>query len=344
MNKSTILVTGGSGYLGSWVVKGLLEKGYTVRIAVRDKNNTKKVSHLHDIAANAKGNIELWEADLLKEGSFDAAAKGCETIYHMASPFMLDVKNPQKDLVDPALIGTRNVLNAATRSETVTRVVLTSSVVAIMGDNTDLQERGVDALDERFFNESSSLTHQPYSYSKVLAEKEAWKMEKEQEQWKLVVLNPSFVMGPTLTPSTDSESLNFMKQFLGGQMFMAPDLTFGWVDVRDVAKAHILAGENQEAEGRHLLAENTYTVLQVGSILRKVFGKKYLLPKYQAPKFMLYLTGWMFGLSTTYVKKNVGIPLKLNNTKSLTLGLTYTPIEKTMTDMVNQMETLQLIK
>jgi nucleoside-diphosphate-sugar epimerase len=194
MNK-TILVTGGTGYIGSWVTKGLLEKGYTVRLTVRDKDKKEKYRPLQDIEKNTEGKLEIWEADLLKEGSFDKPAEGCLAIMHIASPFTFRIKDPQKELIDPALKGTRNVVNAATKSTTVKKVVLTSSVAAVHGDNIDMKKLGITEFTEEYFNTSSSLNHQPYSYSKVLAEKEAWEIHKNQDKWKLIVINPSFVMG-----------------------------------------------------------------------------------------------------------------------------------------------------
>ena len=119
----TILVTGGTGYIGAWVVKGLLEKGHTVRLTVRDKNKTQKYEYLKAISEKTQGNLEIWEADLLSEGSFDTAVVGCDAIAHIASPFKLNVKDPKKELLDPALQGTVNVLDAANKSGSVKKVV-----------------------------------------------------------------------------------------------------------------------------------------------------------------------------------------------------------------------------
>lgn len=336
----TILVTGGTGYIGAWVVKKLLEKEYTVRMTVRDKNQTHKYSYLESFSNTVKGKLEIFEANLLKEGSFDEAAKGADALIHVASPFTLRFKNAQKDLVDPALLGTRNVLNAATRSGTVKKVVLTSSVAAVHGDNIDMQESGLDEFTEEHFNTTSSVAHQPYSYSKVVAEKEAWKIAKEQNKWKLVVINPSFVLGPPLTGSSDSESLNLMKDILKGKFFMgAPELYFGFVDVRDVADAHLLALEKEDAEGRHILAERTMSLFEMTRILKKLFGRKYLLPIMRAPKTLMILIGRLFNVTPRFVKRNVGYPVRFNTAKSRKeLGIKYTPMERTLKDMVEKME------
>ncbi|HHB78758.1 MAG TPA: aldehyde reductase [Saprospiraceae bacterium] len=344
--KQTTLVTGGTGYLGSWVTKYLLEKGHTVRLTVRDKSKKEKYQHLLDIEKETPGSLEFWEANLLTDGAFDAAAEGCQAIIHMASPFSFRIKDAQKELIDPALKGTENVLNAATKSSTVKKVVLTSSVAAVHGDNVDMKEQGLSEFTEAHFNTSSSLTHQPYSYSKVLAEKKAWEIYENQDQWDLVVINPSFVMGPSLTTTSNSESLNFMKEMLTGKYYMgAPNLVFGFVDVRDVAKAHILALEKDDAAGRHILAERTLSVYDFSQLINGIYSNKYKLPMMQSPKFMLYLVGRMFGLTTKFISRNVGHDIQLNATKSKEeLGLTYLPLEKTIEDMVSQMQDAKIVK
>lgn len=345
MNK-TVLVTGGTGYIGSWVTKLLLERGYTVRLTVRDKSKKGKYQHLIDIENATDGKLEFWEANLLIEDDFNKPAEGCSTIIHMASPFTLRFKNAQKELIDPALKGTRNVLSATQKSSTVQKVILTSSVAAVHGDNIDMKELGISEFTEEQFNYSSSLSHQPYSFSKVLAEKEAWKINEAQDKWKLVVINPSFVLGPSLTKSSNSESLNFMKEMLSGKYFMgAPNLMFGFVDVRDVAKAHLLALENESAEGRHILAERTETVFGISRLIKSIFGNKYKLPLMQAPKWMIYLVGGMFGLKKKFIKRNVGYDIKLNASKSKEkLNLKYTDFQKTIKDMVLQMQESKILK
>lgn len=344
MNK-IVLVTGASGYIGSWVVKYLLEKGYTVRATVRDKSKAKKYQHLIDIAEKESGKIEIWEADLVKEGSFDEAAKGADVIIHVASPFTLRYKDAQRDLIEPAIKGTQNALNAATKSESVKRVVLTSSVAAVHGDNIDMKEQGLKEFTEDQFNTSSSASHQPYSFSKVSAEKEAWRIAQRQDRWKLVVINPSFVMGPSLANTSDSESINFMRDMLKGKFFFgAPDLTFGFVDVRDVALAHVLALENENAEGRHILAERVMNVMGLADSVRNNFGSKYRLPLMKAPKTLLMIIGGLFGVTPRFVKRNVGYPIKLNSSKSRDkLGLKYRSFDETVKDMVNQMHELGIV-
>ncbi len=343
--KSTVLVTGGTGYIGSWVVKGLLENGHTVRLTVRNKAKKEKYAFLQDIANQSEGNLEVWEADLLKQGSFDDVAKGADLIAHIASPFILNVKDPQKDLVDPAVKGTANVLEAASKSGSVKKVVLTSSVASVHGDNIDMKNQNISIFTEAHFNTTSSLDHQPYSFSKISAEKKAWEIANNQSNWELVVINPSFVMGPSLTQTSQSESLKVMTDILSGKYKSGtPDLSFGYVDVRDVATAHIYALEN-EASGRHILAERVANFVELAGTIKKNYGDTYKVPSKILPKWLLMIVGPFAGFSRKFVRNNVGHTIKLDNSKSKEkLKLNYTPFDKTITDMIEQMKSFGIVK
>ncbi|MBI38817.1 MAG: diaminohydroxyphosphoribosylaminopyrimidine deaminase [Leptospiraceae bacterium] len=341
----TVLVTGGSGYIASWIVKYLLEEGHNVHATVRSLQSEEKVAHLKGLE-NLPGKLSLFEADLLKDGSFDEAMKGCEIVIHTASPFFIKgLKDAQKQLIDPALQGTRNVLNTANRCSDVKRVVLTSSVAAIMGDNVDALQKSNQTMDESDWNRSSSLKHQPYSYSKTVAEEEAWKIAKAQNRWQLVVINPAFVMGPSLSRRMDGTSVQFMHDLVGGPLKSGvPDLTFGIVDVRDVARAHVLAAFKADASGRHLLCADTKTFVELANILKERYGKTLPLPRGQLPTFMVYLIGPLFGLSWDFLKKNLGVRYKLDNSRSIQdLGIVYHPIADTLCDHVEQMKEAGII-
>ncbi|MCB9205699.1 MAG: NAD-dependent epimerase/dehydratase family protein, partial [Flavobacteriales bacterium] len=114
-----VMVTGATGYVAGWLVKKLLEEGLTVHAAVRDPKNKTKLAHLDELAANSAGSIKYFKADLLQPGSYAEAMEGCELIYHTASPYTLTVNNPQKELIDPALKGTQNVLSQASETPSV---------------------------------------------------------------------------------------------------------------------------------------------------------------------------------------------------------------------------------
>lgn len=342
-----VFVTGGTGYVGSWVVKNLLEAGFTVNLTVRDKTRKEKYDHLLKIADELPGELALFEADLLVEGSYKKAMKGCEVVFHMASPFMINgIKNAQKQLVDPALKGTINILKTVNETESVKRVVLTSSVVAIYGDAKDAEKIPGGVFTEAVWNTTSSVKNNPYPYSKVLAEKEAWKICDAQSRWDMVVINPGFVMGPSLTANSDSASIGFMLDMVKGKNKMGvPALEFGMVDVRDIAKAHLKGANLEKANGRNILVNTSTTMLDFADIIREKYGKTYPLPKSLLPKFMLYLVGWTQGVTWDFVSKNVGYPLKFDNSKSVKeLDIDYIPIEKTLIDHLEQLKAFGLVK
>ncbi|MCW7468830.1 SDR family oxidoreductase [Leptospira kanakyensis] len=341
-----VVVTGGSGYIASWIVKYLLEDGKKVRATVRSLKDISKIAHLLELKEKYQDHLTLFEADLLLDGSFDKVIEGTELVIHTASPFFVaGVKDAQKQLIDPALKGTRNVLESCNRISSVKRVVLTSSVAAIHGDNIDSLQVPNQTFTEDHWNITSNLNHQPYAYSKTLAEKEAWEIQKKQTRWDLVVINPSFVMGPSLSKRMDGTSVEFMKNMLKGVFRTGvPDTKMGFVDVRDVAKAHILAGFTPSAKGRHITSAEVIPMLGAAKIIKENFGNKYSVPTGNLPKALVYVIGPFFGLSWGYTKNNIGQPLNLNNEFSKTdLGLTYRPLKDTFVDHVNQMESSGLL-
>ena len=335
--KKPVLVTGATGYVAGWLVKKLLDEGITVHAAVRNPDNKQKHAHLDAIAAEAKGDIKYFKADLLDDGSFAEAMAGCELVFHTASPFFTDVKDPQKQLIEPALEGTKNVLEQVNKTDSVKRVVLTSSCAAIYTDASDTEKAPNGMLTEDIWNTTSTLDYQPYSLSKTLAEKEAWEMVKKQDRWDLVVMNPSFVMGPALNPKTaTSESISILKQLANGDMKMgAPKMGVGVIDVRDLAEAHYRGGYTPEAHGRNIISAHNSDFLELGMILNKNFGKDYALPSKALPKWLLMLVGPFANKLFTrrYIRENVNHEWKADNSKAKReLGLEYRPLEETMVD------------
>src|SRR6056297_1251178 len=334
-----VLVTGGTGYIASWVIKYLLEKGYHVNTTVRDKNNAEKVGHLLKIAEETAGELRFFEADLMHEGSFNEAMKGVDILIHMASPFFISgIKDAQNQLIDPALKGTRNVLNTAKNIGSVKRVVLTSSVAAVHSDNINIKETRNGKFTEEHWNTTSNIKHQPYSFSKTLAEQEAWKIAKTHEKWDLVVINPGFVLGPSLSQRKDSTSIDFMISLLKGRFKAGvPELYFGVVDVRDVAMAHVNAALKDKAKGRHILVSKTMSTLDMAKTLKKDYNGVYPIPGKSLPKAMLYLFGPVQGFTWKFIKRNVGIPIDFDNSYSKeNLGIQYRDTEQSLRDHAEQ--------
>ncbi|MBF2713826.1 NAD-dependent epimerase/dehydratase family protein [Agrobacterium vitis] len=335
--QETMLVTGGSGFVASHLILQLLEMDATVHATVRSLRNVAKIKPLTDMQARFPGKLTLYEADLLIPGSFDAAMAGCSTIFHVASPFKLPekIKDGQREMVEPALQGTRNVLGSVNRTESVRRVVMTSTIGAIFGDYIDVRSMKNNTVAEEYFNTSSNVQNNPYHYSKVLAEKEAWRIQGEQSRWSLTTINPGMILGPSLTPASESGSLFLLDEMFKGYFFYGmPDLSLACVDVRDVAQAHIRAALNPDAKGRYILAENrTRTFLEIAGYARRVHPKPYLLPSWQIPNLVVRLIGPLFGLTQAYMTNHLGIRFALDNRRSQSeLGIVYRPFEQTMAD------------
>jgi dihydroflavonol-4-reductase len=272
LNENLVTVTGAAGFIASHVVRELLERGYRVRGTVRSVAKQKELSHLRGLPGAAE-RLELVEADLLADGSFDRAVAGAACVMHTASPYVIDVKDPQRDLVDPAVKGTRNVLTSCAAEPCVKRVVLTSSMAAV----TDEPESD-RVLTEADWNEKSSLTRNPYYYSKTLAERAAWDFVKQARSFDLVVVNPFMVVGPSLAPGLNTSNQIFV-DLLQGTYPGIMNLTWGFVDVRDVALAHVLAMETPQASGRYLCAADTLTMRELVEHLGRTGYDKYKLPK-----------------------------------------------------------------
>ena len=350
-----VLVTGATGYVAGVLIRKLvLECGLTVHATVRDPSKKERIQYLEDCCSSStddvksskkKGSIKFFAGDLLQPGSFDEAAKGCSVIFHTASPFVLDVKDVDKDLLDPAIKGTENVLTTANKTPTVKRVVLTSSCAAIYNHASDLDSLPGGVWTEEVWNRGSTRDDNPYSLSKTLAEQKAWVMAGSQTQWKLVVINPAMVMGPGLKYHPNSESFRMMEQIGGGAMSSsggAPPFPIGVVDVRDVAAAHVAAAFLPDASGRHILCSSNSTI----PAMAQAIAEKYPPPKYPVgvkelpiPKMIMWaLAPLISPLSRAFVKNNLGYKVNFDNSKAkVELGIDFYPLSTTMQDMYQQL-------
>ena len=236
---------------------------------MRDIHNKEKINHLLEYEKKYKGNIKFFSADLLKKKSFDEAMRNCSIIFHTASPFKLEIKDPVKELINPALEGTKNVFTSANKIDSVKKIVLTSSVAAMYTDASECKNLINNEITELTWNKTASINYQPYSYSKTLAEKEAWSLHKKQSKWQLVVINPSLVLGPFPNAThTTSESINLLKQIGDGTFKIGvPKMPIGVVDVRDVADAHYEAAFNKNASGRYITSAYNTSFLEISKLL-----------------------------------------------------------------------------
>ncbi len=336
-----VAVTGATGYVAGELIKQLLALGAHVHACVRANCPPQKreaISNLikNDTLEGKQAALTFFETDLLEKNSFDTAFKGCGIVFHTASPFIIDAKDPQKDLITPAVEGTHNVLNSVNCAQSVKRVVLTSSVAAMYGDNSDITSDG--ELDEHCWNTTSTLHHNPYALSKTLAEQAAWQIHDAQTQWQLITINPSLVIGEPLSARVSSDSFNLIKRMLDGTMrFGCPKWGVGAVSVHDVALAHILAAHNSKANGRYLISAENTNFYTLACLLKPMFNH-YPLPKNSAPKWLIWLLGSLFDKSLTrkMVSNNIDVVWQANTQKSQTeLGLHYQPIQPVLEKMAH---------
>ncbi|KAF3327140.1 cinnamyl alcohol dehydrogenase [Carex littledalei] len=267
MSEKLVCVTGGSGYIASWLVKLLLQRGYTVRASVRDPSDPNKTEHLRALDG-ANERLHLYKADLLEEGSFDAAIAGCVGVFHTASPCSLDETNFQAELIDPAVKGTLNVLRSCAKASSVKRVVMTSSMASV---NYNERTPSPDVVvDETWFSDPDFCVRNKlwYQLSKILAEEAACKFSK-QTGVELVTINPGLVIGPLLQPTLNL-SPSFIYNLINGSTTF-PNFCLPWIHVKDVAMAHILALEIHSAHGRYCLVDRVAHFSEVVQIIRKLY-------------------------------------------------------------------------
>ncbi|KAJ4751708.1 Phenylacetaldehyde reductase [Rhynchospora pubera] len=268
MSEKVVCVTGGSGYIASWLVKLLLQRGYTVRASVRDPSDPKKTEHLRALDG-ASEKLHLFKADLLEEGVFDTAIAGCVGVFHVASPVLFDPTDFQSELIEPAVEGTLNVLKSCAKASTVKRVVVTSSLASAMFTGKPLSPDVV--IDETWFSNPDYCMKNKlwYVLSKTLAEEAAWKFSKENGL-ELVMIHPGTVIGPLLQPT-----LNFgctiIYNLINGSTTFPNYSVMPWIDVKDVAMAHVLAYEMPSANGRYCLSEKVAHHSEVVEIIHELY-------------------------------------------------------------------------
>jgi len=261
----TVLVSGGSGFLGGWCVVELLRRGYAVRATVRDLAREGEVRSMVASQVDAGERLTLLAADLRADEGWAEAAAGCDYALHVASPFPpVQPKDPD-ELIVPAREGTLRVLGAALDAG-VERVVVTSSVAAISGSGRAVSGR---PLDERDWSDPENTELTPYARSKTIAELAAWELAGERDATtKLATVNPGAIIGPVLGPGR-SYSLQAIERLLGG-MPGVPRIGFSFVDVRDVADLEIRAMTAPEAGGERFIAvEDFMWMAEVAAVLRE---------------------------------------------------------------------------
>ena len=278
-----VLLTGISGFVGQHCAVELLKNGYTVRGSVRNLSKEQEVRKGIANVIDAKDNLEFCELDLSSDKGWDKAMEGCAYVLHVASPFVIAEPKDENEMIKPAVEGTLRALNAAKKAG-IKKVVLTSSTVAMAGDKKKNHLTPESWTDAKIDKVSA------YMKSKTLAERAAWDFYNNQtagNKMELTVVNPGPIYGPTLTGNLTGASMSMIKDMITGKMPMQPNAHYVMSDVRDIAKIHVAAMENDESNGERFIvtSEKPYSFVGVASILKEN-GFKKASPK-KAPSFMV---------------------------------------------------------
>lgn len=285
---STILVTGGSGFIGSYCLLQLLAAGHQVRTTVRNLNREAEVrSRLKGAGADPGERLSFVAADLASDAGWPQAVADCEYVLHVASPLPLENPKHEDELIIPAREGTLRVLRAA-RDAGVKRVVVTSSLGAIGYGQKSRQT----PFTEADWTDPVGSDVSPYVKSKTLAERAAWDfMAREGGRLELSVINPVAVLGPVLGPDY-SASILLVQRLMDGAVPGCPKLYFGVVDVRDVADLHIRAMTHPLAKGERFLAisGNALPMRDLARVLKNRLGESARrVPTWQIPNWAVRL-------------------------------------------------------
>jgi len=283
---STVLVTGGSGFIAGHAIAQLLSAGHQVRTTVRNLKREAEVrAMLKEGGAEPGNRLSFIAADLTQDAGWPAAVAGCDYVLHVASPLPPSVPKNEDELIVPAREGTLRVLRTA-RDAGVKRVVLTSSFAAIGYGYTSATTR----FNETMWTNLNGEYVAPYPKSKTLAERAAWDfMANEGGALELSVINPVGVFGPVLGPDY-SASILIVQRMMDGAMPGAPKLYFGIVDVRDVADLHIRAMTHPAAKGERFVAVsgNFRSLLDMAKILKARMGSAAKrVPTRELPNWLL---------------------------------------------------------
>ena len=334
--KQVIAVTGANGFIASHIIQQLLaDTEHDVRGSVRSLSNTARHGFLQEFSG-ASERLKLYEADLMKYGSFDEMMTGVDVCLHCASPFFTDPKeDAQKELLDPAVNGTTTVLTSCKKAG-VKEVIVTSSLAA--ATECPIPGRPVNDQD---WNNDSKPNRNPYYLSKVLAEKAAWEFHRQEcKPFKLTILNPVIVWGPSFNNQLNS-SVDIIHQITTGKFPAIVDFSWPIVDVRDVARGHVRAINNASVEGKRTFLHNSHIHMrEVLGIMKKEFPNFYY-PRFNAPSFLLKLGSYAMGQGTgAYIRANVGKgDFVVDNDRSKKeLGLEYMPLEQTILDTVKDLQ------
>jgi dihydroflavonol-4-reductase len=326
----SVLVTGGSGFLGGWCVASLLKQGHDVRTTVRDPAREPNVRRaIEKAGVDADSRLDVVAADLMSDAGWAEAVSGCRHVLHVASPFPPVQPKDPNELIVPARDGALRVIRAALDAG-VERIVMTSSVAAIRGRQPSSEAA---PLTEANWTDGSDTSLTPYVRSKTLAEQAAWQQVRDAgAEARLTTIQPGAIIGPALS-ADHSYSLQAIQRLLSG-MPAAPRLGFTFVDVRDVADLHIRALGDPAAAGERFIATDQFLWLpDVAAILRQRLGDAAAkVPTRTAPDLLIRAMA-LFDGGIRSVVGDLGRRSWISSEKARSkLGWTTRPVEDSIED------------
>ena len=335
MNK--VLVTGASGFIGLHCIAQLLQAGYQVRGSLRSRARESEIRNALSKVVNTENRLEICELDLLKDDGWDEAVSGCDYVMHVASPLLDREPKDQDEIIRPAHEGLMRAIKSSVRNK-VKRFVMTSSFSAIGYGHVK------DVFDESHWTDTTQKIG-AYNKSKAIAEKAMWDYLdslKEEEKIEAVAINPTLVIGASLSNDVGTSNI-FLQKMLDGSYPVVPKVHFGYVTVKDTAKAHVAAMTHPHASGkRFILAERCMWLYEVNKILRKHGYKK--APIRQAPNLLMKFLA-LFNNEASAIAGFVGKTKFTNseNAKNI-LKFSFENVEVGILEIAQQLETLGVIK
>jgi dihydroflavonol-4-reductase len=329
--KTTVLLTGASGYIGKHITLQLLNQGYFVRASVRslskgDEVRKAVVPHLLD-ASNLDSRLSFVELDLEKDSGWADALKGIDVLMHTASPFPIASPKDENELIRPAVDGTLRALNAA-KNAGVKRVILTSSNAAVYG--CDLPAGKLEYDETLWTDVNHPIGRVAYTKSKTLAERAAWDFIKNTApEIALTTINPVLVLGAPLDNNFAS-SISVVERIMKGKDPMLPDLRFSVVDVRDVAEMHVQSIKNDATKGERILAASeTISFVEIAKYLKSLYPKS-KAKSAQAPTFLIKFLS-LFDGQIKSILPLLGKPMLTSGAKAKSLlGIKFIPVKVTL--------------
>ena len=329
---SRVCVTGAAGFIAGHVIVDLLDGGHAVNATVRNLDDSAKRAHLDELRERYPGKLTLFEADLLEPGSLDAALEDCDALIHTAAAVILAAPDPQKQIIDVAVQGTQNVLDSVARTPSIKRIVMTSSIAAVI--SYDQQDH---TYTEDDWCTSDDIQLDPYGIGKTQSERLLWEFaDKHADRLQAVAINPSVVIGRPLAKHHIRSSLAFIRDLVGWTYPACAPMRLHLIDVGDVANGHVRALTSDKAAGHRIIfSDREMSMLEIS----KIMSRKFKTPLRVLPKLVLYIAAYFdkrYSVHMARASANLRYQFKSDRPTEL-LGIKLRNTEKSVLEAADTM-------